>query len=297
MHQTGMLTQRQLIVTADDFGLTPEINAGIIEAHTRGILGSTALLMNGMATDEALRLIPKYPKLEVGIHLGIVEGLALGGQVNSLTDTLRYFGSERICLHRAWPRFLLRYLSGRIELGELECELDLQLQRMRDAVGKIPFANGTQHLHLLPGITEVVVRLLRKHQVPSLRLPPRSQTIPGSWRRRHYNLALRLLGYRAARKARAAGLSTTDYFAGFDICGRLDTAALCKLLESMPKGTMELMTHPGHDCPYLRQHLGEGYRDFGWAGELAALVDPKAAQAVKQQGITLIQFKDLPILA
>ena len=297
MDQSTSLTQRRLIVTADDFGLTSEINAGIIEAHTRGILGSTALLMNGTATDEALRLIPQYPKLEVGIHLGIVEGYALGGRANSLTDELRYFDPERLCLHRAWPRFLLRYLTGRIRLSELEAELDLQLSRMREALGKIPFANGTQHLHLLPGVTEIVLRLLRKHHVPSLRLPARSRCVPGSWRRRHYNMALSLLGHRASQQAQTAGISTAKYFAGFDVCGRLGTVTLAKLLQAMPNGTMELMTHPGLDCPYLREHLAEGYKDFGWAGELAALVAPGTAATIKLQGIELIQFKDLPNLS
>jgi len=33
-----MASDRRLIVNADDFGISPGVNAGIIEAHERGIV-------------------------------------------------------------------------------------------------------------------------------------------------------------------------------------------------------------------------------------------------------------------
>ena len=53
------------------------------------------------------------------------------------------------------------------------------------------------------------------------------------------------------------------------------------------------MSHPGYDCPYLREHLPWGYSDFAWPGELAALTDPSVRTLIEQRGIRLIQFKDL----
>ena len=242
---------------------------------------------------EALSLIKQNPTLEIGAHLGIVEGFSLRGRPSSITDELRYLG-EPICLHRGWPAFIKRYLKGQINLHELEEELDLQLSRMREAVGPIAFANGTQHLHLLPGVLEVVLKLMKKYDIPHLRLPGRSLSVPQSWRRRPHNFALRTLGARATRRAAAYGITGAKYFAGFDVCGRLSPQAICKILEQMPAGTMELMSHPGLDCPYLRENLPWGYSDFSWAGELAALTHPDVAAMVAKRQIKLIQFKDLP---
>jgi predicted glycoside hydrolase/deacetylase ChbG (UPF0249 family) len=281
-----------LITTADDFGLTEEINAGILQAHTTGILRSTALLMNGLALDDALHLARRMPDLEVGIHLGLVEGRSLRGRPGTTTDELRYFGGD-LCLHRDWPAFVRRFVTGRIDLAEVEEELDLQLQRFVSELGPIPFANGTQHLHLLPGVLEVVVKLARRYQIPYLRLPRRSMTLPGLGRRRAVNMALMTLGGRAARRAEAAGIGYPRHFAGFDICGHLDAPALGRLLGDLPPGTTELMCHPGLDCPYLRDNLPWAYSDFHWPSELAALTDPGVREVVKRRAIELIHFKDL----
>ena len=49
-----MSTQRQLVVNADDFGFTPDVNEGIVEAHRHGILTATTLMANGAAFDDAV---------------------------------------------------------------------------------------------------------------------------------------------------------------------------------------------------------------------------------------------------
>lgn len=290
----GKNKERFLVVTADDLGLTEAITDGIVEAHRRGIVRSTALLMNGLATDYALELRRQCPDLEIGAHLGIVEGLSLRAKKSTLTDELDYLGRGP-CLHRGWPEFIKLHMRGRIDLGELEEELDLQLGRMRDAIGPIAFANGTQHLHLLPGVLEVVLRLMHKYEIPYLRLPDRSRRVSGSDRRLPQNLAMRALGMRARRRARKLNITGPKYFAGFDVCGRLDAAAVCKILDDMPVGTMELMSHPGLDDPFLRSQLPWGYQDFNWAGELAAMTDPEVKATVERRGIHLIHFKDLSL--
>ena len=62
----------QLIVNADDFGFTKDVNAGIVEAHQCGILTATTLMANGAAFDDAVRLALENPSLDVGCHLVLV---------------------------------------------------------------------------------------------------------------------------------------------------------------------------------------------------------------------------------
>ena len=45
---------RALIVNGDDFGLTPGVNAGVLQAHLGGILSSASLFANAPATDQAI---------------------------------------------------------------------------------------------------------------------------------------------------------------------------------------------------------------------------------------------------
>ena len=48
------MRRRQLVVNADDFGFTHDVNRGIVHAHTAGILTATTLMANGDAFDDAV---------------------------------------------------------------------------------------------------------------------------------------------------------------------------------------------------------------------------------------------------
>lgn len=58
-----------LIVNADDFGVCDGVNRGIVEAHERGIVTSTSLMVNGRAAAQAAAYGRRRPALAVGLHL------------------------------------------------------------------------------------------------------------------------------------------------------------------------------------------------------------------------------------
>ncbi len=58
---------KHLIINADDFGYSYSVNKGIVEAHTKGIVTSTTVLVDGIAAREAAGL-SKYKDLTVGLH-------------------------------------------------------------------------------------------------------------------------------------------------------------------------------------------------------------------------------------
>src|SRR5208283_3527101 len=66
--------RKRLVVNADDFGFTPDVNRGIVDAHRRGILTATTLMANGSAFDDAVRLARETPTLDIGAHLVLVGG-------------------------------------------------------------------------------------------------------------------------------------------------------------------------------------------------------------------------------
>ena len=59
---------RTLIINADDFGLSHGINDGILEAHTRGVVTSTSLMVRAPAAQEAAAIAKHHPELSVGLH-------------------------------------------------------------------------------------------------------------------------------------------------------------------------------------------------------------------------------------
>src|SRR5437868_288775 len=98
----------RLIVTADDVGLDPGMTAGAIEAHRDGIVTACSIVANGIAFDDAVARLRDVPKLEVGVHLTLVEERALTtGEV----------------MPRNWMSFLVSRKSN------VEKELRAQIQR------------------------------------------------------------------------------------------------------------------------------------------------------------------------
>lgn len=63
-----MSLPKRLIINADDFGASPGINRGIVECHTRGVVTSTSLMVNGPAATSAAELARKHEALSVGLH-------------------------------------------------------------------------------------------------------------------------------------------------------------------------------------------------------------------------------------
>jgi predicted glycoside hydrolase/deacetylase ChbG (UPF0249 family) len=60
---------RFLIVNADDFGLSSEIDRGILEAHDGGIVTSASVIVDGPDVEPAIQEARKRPKLGLGIHV------------------------------------------------------------------------------------------------------------------------------------------------------------------------------------------------------------------------------------
>jgi predicted glycoside hydrolase/deacetylase ChbG (UPF0249 family) len=60
---------KEVIFVADDFGMSPEINAGILHAHRSGELTAASLMMAQPATEAAVQLARATPSLQVGWHL------------------------------------------------------------------------------------------------------------------------------------------------------------------------------------------------------------------------------------
>lgn len=72
---------KRLIVNADDFGYSYSINKGIIEAHTKGIVTSTSVMVDAIAAHEAKDLT-RFPDLSIGLHFEVKEVVNVQTELN-----------------------------------------------------------------------------------------------------------------------------------------------------------------------------------------------------------------------
>jgi len=284
----------KIITCADDFGISSEINKGIIEAHSKGILTSTALLVNAPKTQEAMELAQNHPSLEVGLHLSIVEGIALtGNRFPELLDEYSYFSGSP-CLQRNWKKFLIAFFCNKISKQALKEELETQIQFFLKNFPSIPFLNGTQHLHLFPSVNDIVIDLCKKYHINTVRTFTTNSYLQISSFRSAQESILKILSHQFQKKSKNSDIRFTNSFYGFCEGGQLSTKKLLRILSNLPNsGTHEIMFHPGYDCPYLRSILPEGYSSYQWETELHALCDLDVKTFLQNNSITLGRFSQL----
>ncbi len=277
------------IVNGDDFGLAEAINTGILQAHQRGCLTSASLSVVGPAAVDAVAAAADFPELGVGLHLTLVDERPScdPATIPSLVDDNgRFFphGTD----------FAQRWLARRIRVGEARREIRSQIARARELGVRLTHLDSHDHVHILPGLFEIILEEMADAGLRRLRIPLESGGVgPATWSRRVLGLGLNLLASRARRIAARKGFVFPDHYLGFRGAGQIDTPALVARIESLNVGVTELTLHPaaGNEPP-RKDFAHWGYR---WHAELAALVAAEVRAAFDRRGIRLVSFDHLPL--
>jgi len=163
----------RLVINADDLGLHPRIDEGILEAHREGVLTSATVLPNGPNAPWAVKRA-KAQGLSLGLHLCLSTRLPPAAPADQV-PTVAPGGTFR----PGWPQVVKDCLLGRLSLAEVEREFHAQLALLRTLGAEPDHLDGHQHLHLLPGLRGVVTRLSRETGLP-LRCLAKCQNPRGS---------------------------------------------------------------------------------------------------------------------
>jgi len=286
---------KNLIVNADDLGWTGGVNRGILDAFRRGIVTSTSLLANGSAFLEAAKAAKSAPGLGVGVHLNLSDGAPVADHesVTSLLNDKGEFadGPESLLLKRA---------RRGLVLDEVEEEWDAQIQKVRDAGIRPTHLDGHKHVHMLPGLFEIALRLAKKHGIEAVRVSLEESSLRAAlaFGEKHragivmkqgvQARALKLLARDARQQAARAGIATADYFCGIAQTGELTRQGVERLLTSLPEGTTELMCHPGYADEALQKTATR--LQASRQKELDIFTDTRIRNLVASQGIRLIDY-------
>src|SRR5437899_4660449 len=122
---------KYLIVNGDDFGASGGINRGIVEAHCRGILTSTSLLVDSAWSGDAAKQAQNLPRLGVGLHIDLP-----GRSTKELRDGVT-------------------------------AELERQLLRFKDLMGCPPtHLDSHRNVHRAPEFLFYFLEFAREHELP-----------------------------------------------------------------------------------------------------------------------------------
>lgn len=281
---------KQLIVNADDFGLHPLINAGIIKGHQEGFITSTSLMSSAPCWQEAVRLAKENPRLGIGVHLTLVGGVPSvlpKEQVSSLLDDDGLFLPDYVA-------FAKRYYSGAVKKAELEAELRAQLERALSCGVNITHIDSHQHTHVLPGINSLVLKLSNEYNIIRVRIPKEGYLFTGGFQTGVGRLigrsGLSFCADMAALRADSLGLRHPQHFYGMLAGGHLNAQLIANILRQLPEGVSEIMTHPGLDSAALGKAFSWQYH---WREELDAYLDAGNKALLKELGIEPVSFAAL----
>lgn len=213
---------------ADDYGLSPEIDAGILQLLRQQRLGAVSCLVGAPRwTDAAVSLARFAGRVDIGLHL-------------NLTHAFPGWPAWRL------PGIILRAGLHLLPVAQLERDIGRQVEAFELAMGRLPdYLDGHQHVHQLPQVREVLLRQIDRHW-PGARKP----WVRLSWSRRWRGAKAALIGALGAGqlrwRLREEGILCNPDFAGvYSLSPAADYRRLMQywLTDLAPGGL--IMCHPG----------------------------------------------------
>jgi predicted glycoside hydrolase/deacetylase ChbG (UPF0249 family) len=250
---------RRLIINADDFGLTTGVNRAIVEAHERGVVSSATLMANGQAFDEAAKLAGSRPRLGVGCHVVLVDGIPLVRHAASRTLLDRRRSISGVPRFREGiGKFAALALLGRLAPDEIEAEATAQIRKLQSAGIAVTHLDSHKHTHMFPHVFRPLLRAAKACGVPAIRNPferirgAEVASRPALWQRWAEVKVLRGLVKQFREAVRQAGMTTPDGTVAIVATGALDDGLLRRMVERLPDGVWELVCHPGYNDAELQ---------------------------------------------
>ncbi|UMY15788.1 hopanoid biosynthesis-associated protein HpnK [Methylobacterium organophilum] len=276
---------KRLVVTADDFGLSDEVNEAVEQAHREGILTAASLMVSAPAAADAVARARRMPSLRVGLHLVLVEAWPTLPPAQ-LPDLVDGQGLMRRDMGRLGFDLAARPAARR----QLAAEITAQFEAYRATGLPLDHVNAHKHFHVHPLIAGAVLAIGRRYGMRAIRVPREPRPLlrlaePGARPRAALDIApwAALL----AARARQAGLLIPDRTLGLAWSGAMTPGRVASLLAHLPNGLTELYTHPATAGGFPGEAPG-----YAYAAERDALIAPAAREAVARSGARSGGFSD-----
>lgn len=258
---------QNIIFSADDFGLTESVNAAVELAHTNGVLTRTSLMVAAPAAADAVARAKKLPKLEVGLHLVLVDGDSILGHARlpHITTPDGRFPKTQAALG-------VKYFFSPAARAELRAEIRAQFEAYRATGLTLHHADAHKHMHLHPTVGRYMIEIGKQFGLTRIRVPAEPPTVLQACGETVTFTDRALYAWTKILRAQAnrADLATTENVCGLKWSGHMTTARVEKLLEHIPNGSAEIYFHP---AKYKDASLQSLMPDYEHMAELRTLLE------------------------
>ncbi len=276
----------QVILNADDFGRSSDINTAVVRAHREGVLTSASLMVTGDAAIDAVNLARATPSLAVGLHLVMVRGQAALPQkdIPHLVNRQGRFPDDPFDAG-------LRYFFSRAARLELARELAAQFERFAAAGLPLSHVDSHLHLHVHPSVFGLVLALAEHYGARGVRLPRDDLRLALRHNRQHagakiaWAISFALVCGRGESRLRRHRLIAAQQVYGVMQSGQMRQDYVVEVLRSLQKPNAELYFHPSQ-VPQT-EALGPN------PGDLATLLSPMVRRVIAERNLRLATYPAL----
>jgi hopanoid biosynthesis associated protein HpnK len=279
-----IFNMKRIIVTADDFGLCPEVNEAVLNAHRHGLLTSASLMVTGAAFEEAVRLAKETPTLKVGLHLVLINGCSVLGpeQIPDIVDHAKRFSNKIVSAG-------IHYFRSPVAKRQVARECEAQIEAFLATGLSIDHLNSHNNLHVHPGVLDIVLPLVQRYRIPAVRLP--LQGLRSLNVREAVNVAVMAPWARRLRRLLVTkGILFNREIFGLFETGHLGEKAWLKLIPRIKEGLTEVYCHPAARNAALLHALTPSYSHVD---EYRALLSPKVKARLNRHRVSLTTFSDV----
>lgn len=227
--------RHRLIITADDFGVSPRANRNILYLISLGKIDRVSVMVHGKISDKEIRTLV-HSGVKIDIHLDILHKFHKNRK-----------GRQGVI--RRISEFIKDIATGKISNKKVALEWEDQIKKFQDLFGKNPDGiNSHEHVHLFPPFFKIVILLQQKHSIPYIRFGD-------SIFLRHHNIVSHILHYlrkinlmlfRGYEHISSGSLISLDWISDVD-----------GFLENLPQGKIEIACHPelAEDFEKIRKYF------------------------------------------
>jgi predicted glycoside hydrolase/deacetylase ChbG (UPF0249 family) len=251
-----------VILSADDIGLTASITDGIATCVQNQTVSSVSLIANGYAFDHAVRKIIETRPRFISVHLNTVECPPVA-KPSDIPDLLDHQGRLHLTFFKTVVKFLFSTRSGRNSLrAQFKAEYRAQIKKVQRALGPAtPIRiDSHQHLHMIPFLFNILMELNQEFRFAYVRMPREpfllSSKLIREWRVYRpasivKNLLLKSLAWHNCKSIKSLGIPHSDLFLGVMFPGRSRPELTEHLVDlilakcSNARTCVEILFHPG----------------------------------------------------
>lgn len=263
---------KQLIITADDFGLSSGVNRAVEQGWKNGLLTCASIMPGASGFDEAAKIARRTPALQVGLHLTLVQGRSVlpPAEIPALVDAAGNFSDNPVTAG-------FRYFMDRALYCQLKREIEAQIKKVLDAGIRLTHIDGHLNMHLHPTVFRILAELMPRYGITTFRLSQErlSHNLRFDRERRFGKTIENLIFGRLTDHVRPVldrlGILYAAEVKGVLNSGRMTEEYILNIIDDLQEGLTEIYFHPG---TLPDSEISRLMPDYRHQEELAAIVSP-----------------------